>query len=88
MLDNQLILSQLDATTIYCAGFAGEFELRLQLDYRHPLDIARDGSDTNIVDAACSILSNRHNSGFDLRIFGIIAACLKSASRAQVRENP
>ena len=43
-----------------CAGFAGEFELRLQLDYRHPLDIARDGSDTNIVDAACSILPNRH----------------------------
>lgn len=44
VVDNQLILSQLAATAMFCPGFAGELELRLQLDYRNPLDIESDGN--------------------------------------------
>ena len=45
VVDNQLILSQVAATAMLCAGFAGELELQLQLIYRNPMTIARDASD-------------------------------------------
>ena len=44
VIDNSLILSQLATTMMMCAGFAGELELRLQLLYRNPLVITRDGN--------------------------------------------
>jgi heat shock protein HslJ len=44
VVDNSLILSQLATTAMLCNGFAGELELRLQLLFRNPLAIARDGS--------------------------------------------
>ena len=43
-MDNSLILSQLATTAMLCHGFAGELELQLQLLFRNPLAIARDGS--------------------------------------------
>ena len=45
VVDEQLILSKLATTLMLCPGFAGELEVQLQLLYRNPLDIARDGSD-------------------------------------------
>jgi len=39
-----LILSQLATTAMLCDGFAGELEMQLQLLFRNPLTIARDGS--------------------------------------------
>ena len=44
VIDNSLILSQLATTMMMCAGFAGELELRLQLFYRNPLAITREGN--------------------------------------------
>jgi len=43
VIDNSLILSQLATTLMMCAGFSGELELRLQLLYRNPLVITREG---------------------------------------------
>ena len=44
VIDNSLILSQLATTLMMCAGFSGELELRLELLYRSPLAITRDGN--------------------------------------------
>ncbi|MCG6890378.1 MAG: META domain-containing protein [Gammaproteobacteria bacterium] len=44
VVDSQLILSQLATTAMLCDGFAGELEIQLQLLFRNPLVIARDGS--------------------------------------------
>ncbi|HUV23015.1 MAG TPA: META domain-containing protein, partial [Gammaproteobacteria bacterium] len=44
VVDSQLILSQLATTAMLCDGFAGELEMQLQLLFRNPLTIARDGS--------------------------------------------
>ena len=44
VIDNSLILSQLATTLMMCAGFSGELELRLQLLYRNPLAITREGN--------------------------------------------
>jgi heat shock protein HslJ len=44
VVDNSLILSQLATTAMLCNGFAGELELQMQLLFRNPLAIARDGS--------------------------------------------
>ena len=43
VVDNSLILANLATTAMACAGFAAELELRLQLIYRNPLEIRRDG---------------------------------------------
>ena len=43
VVDNSLILANLATTAMACAGFAAELELRLQLLYRNPLEITRDG---------------------------------------------
>ena len=45
VVDNSLVLSQLATTAMACEGFAGELELRLQLIYRNPLALTRDGND-------------------------------------------
>lgn len=44
VVDDALLLSQLATTAMYCDGFAGELELQLQLLFRNPLAISRDGS--------------------------------------------
>lgn len=44
VVDNSLILSQQATTAMLCHGFAGELALQLQLLFRNPLAIARDGS--------------------------------------------
>jgi len=44
VVDNSLILSQLATTAMLCNGFASELELRMQLLFRNPLAITRDGS--------------------------------------------
>ena len=43
VVDDALILSQLATTAMHCDGFAGELELQLQLLFRNPLAISRDG---------------------------------------------
>ncbi len=45
VVDNSLLLSQLATTAMMCAGFSAELELRLQLLYRNPLAITREGAD-------------------------------------------
>ncbi len=40
---SQLILSSLASTRMFCAGFAGELELKLSLLYADPLAISREG---------------------------------------------
>jgi heat shock protein HslJ len=44
VVDDSLILSNLATTLMMCAGFSAELELRLQLLYRNPLAITREGS--------------------------------------------
>ena len=44
VIDDNLILSQLATTLMMCAGFSAELELRLQLLYRNPLAITREGN--------------------------------------------
>jgi heat shock protein HslJ len=44
VVDDNLVLSQLATTAMSCAGFAAELELELQLLYRSPLAISRDGN--------------------------------------------
>ena len=44
VIDDSLILSQLATTAMACAGFSAELELRLQLLYRNPLAITREGN--------------------------------------------
>ena len=44
VVDNSLILTQLATTAMLCNGFAGELELQMQLLFRNPLAITRDGS--------------------------------------------
>ena len=44
VIDDSLILSQLATTMMMCAGFSAELELRLQLLYRNPLAITREGN--------------------------------------------
>jgi len=43
VIDDSLILSQLATTAMACSGFSAELELRLQLLYRNPLAITREG---------------------------------------------
>ncbi|MCP4235292.1 MAG: META domain-containing protein [Aestuariibacter sp.] len=40
---NQLIMSSLASTRMFCAGFAGELELKLSMLYTDPLAISREG---------------------------------------------
>jgi len=44
VVDNSLILTQLATTAMLCNGFAGELELQMQLLFRNPMAITRDGS--------------------------------------------
>ncbi|MCP4331544.1 MAG: META domain-containing protein [Gammaproteobacteria bacterium] len=44
VIDDSLILSQLATTMMMCADFSAELELRLQLLYRNPLAITREGN--------------------------------------------
>ena len=43
VVDSNLLLSQLATTAMLCDGFSAELELRLQLLYRNPLAITREG---------------------------------------------
>ena len=45
VVDGQLILSQMATTAMACDGFSAALEVQLQVLYRNPLDIARDGND-------------------------------------------
>ncbi len=45
---NQLILSSLASTRMFCAGFAGELELKLSVLYADPLAISREGTMLNL----------------------------------------
>ena len=44
VVDNHLILTQLATTAMLCNGFAAELELQMQLLFRNPMEITRDGS--------------------------------------------
>ncbi|MDC1287396.1 META domain-containing protein [Gammaproteobacteria bacterium] len=44
VVDNSLILSHLATTAMLCNGFSAELEIQLQLLFRNPLAISRDGS--------------------------------------------